>query len=148
MSLEFREATRCEVMKAVELLRDDGLGRIRETAEEATYLAAFDAMVSVPGNRLIVGVAGGDIVATYQLTLIPGISLGAALRAQIEGIRVASSRRGQGIGAALLRDAEARARAAGATLLQLTMNAERVDARRFYCDHGFKPSHTGFKKPL
>ena len=56
--------------------------------------------------------------------------------------------RGQGVGGALIADAEARARAAGCALLQLTSNATRDDALRFYERQGFTPSHIGFKKLL
>jgi GNAT superfamily N-acetyltransferase len=45
-------------------------------------------------------------------------------------------------------DAEARARAAGCRLMQLTMNATRTDARRFYERLGFTASHIGFKRDL
>ncbi len=38
--------------------------------------------------------------------------------------------------------------AAGCGLLQLTSNASRSDALRFYQGAGFTPSHIGFKKPL
>lgn len=133
----------------VALLADDRLGATRERPEAlGPYLAAFDAMADDPMNRLIVGETQGRIVATYHLTLIAGLTLGATLRAQIEGVRVASDLRGQGLGRALIADAEARAREAGAGLLQLTMNAGRADAARFYAARGFVASHTGFKKPL
>ena len=148
MSVAFREALRGDVAGAVGLLRDDGLGQLRELAEMDVYLAAFDEMMGMPGNRLIVGEVAGEIVATYQLTLIPGISLAGALRAQIEGVRVAADLRGQGVGRLLVADAEARARSAGAALLQLTMNQSRVDTRRFYEREGFVASHFGFKKTL
>ncbi|MEF9604776.1 GNAT family N-acetyltransferase, partial [Paracoccus sp. PXZ] len=75
-------------------------------------------------------------------------SLSAARRAQIEGLRVRPDLRGQGIGAALIGDAEARARAAGCTLLQFTTNRSRADAHRFYDRLGFTPSHIGYKKTL
>ena len=92
--------------------------------------------------------AGDQVLATYQLTVISGLSLSAARRAQIEAVRVDASLRGQGAGAALMADAEARARAAGASLMQLTSNASRTDAHRFYERLGYAPSHIGFKKPL
>ncbi|MBT8415530.1 MAG: GNAT family N-acetyltransferase [Boseongicola sp.] len=121
---------------------------MRETATPEVYLAAFAEMMAMPGNRLIVGESEEKIVATYQITIIPGISLAAARRAQIEGVRVASGLRGQGIGALLVADAEKRARAAGAVLLQLTMNQNREEASRFYEREGFVASHFGFKKTL
>ncbi len=63
-------------------------------------------------------------------------------------MRVAAGLRGQGIGAALMRDAEDQARAAGCGLLQLTTNKARPDAHRFYERLGFTPSHIGYKRDL
>lgn len=148
MQLVFRPAGRADVPAVVALLSDDMLGQGREIAGPARYLAAFDAMQAEGANQLIVGTIGADIVACYQLTCISGLSLSAARRAQIEGVRVASSRRGQGIGEALIHDAEARARAAGCTLLQFTTNKSRGDAHRFYDRLGFTASHIGYKKSL
>ncbi|WBU54546.1 GNAT family N-acetyltransferase [Paracoccus sp. SCSIO 75233] len=146
--IDFRPATRDDVAAVVALLSDDMLGRGRESRDPAPYLAAFDAMQAEGGNMLYVGEAEGRIVATYQLTLISGLSLTAARRAQIEAVRVDAALRGQGAGAALMADAEARARAGGARLMQLTSNAARADAHRFYERLGYEPSHIGFKKPL
>lgn len=132
----------------VALLADDMLGQGREGAELAPYLAAFDAMMAEGANHLIVGEDGGAVIACYQITFISGLSLTAARRAQIEGVRVARDRRSQGIGAALLADAETRARAAGCRLIQFTTNRARTDAHRFYDRAGFTPSHIGYKKAI
>ena len=144
----WREATRVDVPAVVALLADDVLGHGRESADLAPYLAAFDAMQDEGGNRLIVADEDRRVVACYQLTLISGLSLTATRRAQVEGVRVAADLRGRGLGAALMADAEARARAAGCQLIQLTTNATRTDAHRFYARLGFTPSHISFKKPL
>ncbi|WP_273502515.1 GNAT family N-acetyltransferase [Paracoccus sphaerophysae] len=144
----WREATRVDVPAVVALLADDVLGHGRESADLAPYLAAFDAMQDEGGNRLIVAEQDGRIVARYQLTLISGLSLTATRRAHVEGVRVAADLRGRGLGAALMADAEARARTAGGQLIQLVTNATRTDAHRFYARLGFTPSHIGFKKPL
>lgn len=144
----WREATRDDVPAVVALLADDVLGRTRELADMDRYLAAFDAMQSEGGNRLYVAKENGAIIACYQLILMSGLSLSASRRAEIEAVRVAASHRGQGLGAALMQDAETRARAAGCALIQLTTNAARTDAHRFYQRLGFTPSHIGFKKPL
>ncbi len=148
MSVVFREATRADVPAVLDLLEDDRLGAAREGADLDHYLKAFDAMAAEGGNALIVGERDGIVVATYQLTFIAGLSLRATRRAQVESVRVASDLRGGGIGEAMLADAEARALAAGCGLMQLTMNATRADARRFYERIGFEPSHVGFKKAL
>ncbi|SFC49951.1 GNAT family N-acetyltransferase [Tropicimonas isoalkanivorans] len=148
MSLRWREARREDVPAVVSMLADDVLGQGRESADLGPYLAAFDAMQAEASNRLIVGEDDGRVLATYQLTVISGLSLTAARRAQIEGVRVASDRRGEGLGAALMADAEARARAAGCKLLQFTSNKTRDRAHAFYERLGFTPSHIGFKRPL
>ncbi len=148
MSLIFRHALRADVPAVVALLADDVLGRGRETADPAPYLAAFDAMQAEGANHLIVGAIGPQVLACYQITFISGLSLSAARRAQIEGVRVAPGHRGQSIGTALIHDAETRARAAGCTLLQFTTNKSRADAHRFYDRLGFTASHIGYKKSL
>lgn len=144
----WRAATRADVAQVVALLADDALGAKRESADLAPYLAAFDAMVAEGNNQLIVGEQDGAIVATYQLTFISGLSLRAARRAQVESVRVASHLRSAGVGAALMADAESRARTAGCRLIQLTTNRDRTRAHDFYLRQGYVPSHLGFKKPL
>ena len=49
------------------------------------------------------------------------------------------------IGEQLVLEAVARARAAGCGLVQLTSDASRVDARRFYERLGFQATHIGMK---
>ncbi|GGF65110.1 N-acetyltransferase [Paracoccus acridae] len=148
MKVRFRAAKRDEVPAVVAMLADDVFGKGREKADMRPYLAAFDAMQAQTGNHLVVGLLDDRIIACYQIVFLPGLSVAAALRAQIEGVRVASDLRGQGIGAQLMADAEARARAAGCTQMQLTTNRARTDAHRFYDRLGFTPSHIGYKKTL
>ncbi len=148
MTARFREANESDVEAVVALLSDDVLGRTREVAQLDAYLRAFRQMREEGANHLFVGESSGVVLATYQLTFISGLSLSATRRAQIEAVRVARGTRGTGIGAALMADAEARARAAGCTLLQLTSNAGRAEAHRFYERCGFSSTHVGFKKAL
>lgn len=148
MTATFRPAKRSEVAAIVALLQDDMLGSAREGSDIETYLAAFDRMATEGGNQLIVGVDSARVVATYQLTFISGLSLRAARRAQIESVRVSSDLRGQGVGHRMIEDAVQRAKAAGCSLVQLTMNKSRTDSARFYGDLGFTPSHIGYKRNL
>lgn len=148
MTVLFREATTEDVPAIVALLADDILGQAREKDSLSAYHAALSRLAEEPNNSQIVGVQDGAVVACYQITIITDLSLTASTRAQIEGVRVASDRRGLGLGALLLKNAEARAIAAGAKLVQLTMNRVRHDSHRFYASHGFEPSHVGFKKWL
>ncbi len=144
----WREAVAADVPAVVALLRDDVLGQGRELADAARYEAAFRAMEAEGANHLVVGESAGQVVACYQITFITGLSLSASRRAQIESLRVSSELRGQGIGAVMIADAEARARAAGCSLMQFTSNQSRSAAHRFYERLGFTPSHIGYKKTL
>lgn len=147
--ISFRPARREEVAEIIALLRDDMLGQGRELDDMGLYLSAFDVMEAEGNNHLVVGIDAADtVVATYQLTIINGLSLAAARRAQVESVRIASHLRGQGLGHLMFADVEARARAAGCHLIQLTMNASRADSRRFYESLGFTASHLGFKRTL
>lgn len=114
----------------------------------APYLVAFDEIVANPMHQLIVGELDGRIVATCQLTILAGLSRQGAKRALIEAVRVAGDLRSQGIGEALMAECEARARAAGAGVLQLTTDKSRLRAHAFYDRLGFSASHIGYKKPL
>ena len=130
------------------MLADDPLGATRETTDMAPYLAAYDAIAASPAQHLIVGDVDGRIVATCQLTLLPGLSRQGATRALVEAVRVAADQRSSGIGAALLAEAEARARAAGAVMIQLTTDKTRLRAHAFYERLGYEQSHLGYKKAL
>lgn len=155
MELSFREAEEADLPAVVALLADDDLGKQREDPSEPlnpAYLEAFREMRAQGGNRLLVAeaeVAGATrIVGSLQFVLLPGLSLKGMRRAQIEGVRVASDLRGAGLGQGLFRHAIELARAEGCGLLQLTADASRRDARRFYESLGFTPSHVGFKLRL
>lgn len=146
--LFFRPAIRTDVPAIIDMLADDMLGKSREIASLDQYLAAFDTMQSESHNTIYVGILNNQIVACYQLTIINGLSLSAARRAVLEGVRVDADHRGQNIGQALMADAEHHARGAGCSLIQFTTNKSRTDAHRFYDRLGFTPSHIGYKKSL
>lgn len=148
MNLQFRPALREDVPGIIALLREDRLGQARETLSMDDYLAAFDDMAGDPNNQTIVGWREDGLVATYQFTVIPGLSLRAARRAQIEGVRVTERLRSHGIGRAMFADVERRALAANCALIQLTMNQSRTDSAQFYTALGFTPSHIGYKRDL
>ena len=71
-----------------------------------------------------------------------------ATRALIEAVRVHRDMRGHGLGSELIQDAISRARREGARIVQLTSDASRKDAHRFYERLGFVNSHAGFKLDL
>lgn len=145
----FRTAQHDDLPSIIALLSDDTLGAAREGNEyEAAYHAAFMAIQAQSGNSLIVAEHQDQIIGVLQLTLIPGLSRGGMLRAQIESVRVSSQHRGLRVGRKLLEYAIEQARSAGCGMVQLTSDKQRIDALRFYEGLGFKPSHEGFKLML
>ena len=144
-----RDARAEDVPAIVRLYADDELGATRETAgEDEAYVRAFREIARDPRQRLIVADDEGEVVATVQLSFLPHLVLRGGERAQLEAVRVRSVRRDSGLGEAMLRWAIDEARARGCRLVQLTTNAARPDARRFYQRLGFEASHVGMKLAL
>ena len=148
MDLTMRAATTADLPAILRLLADDPLGKNRETAVEAPYRAAFDAIAADPNQEMIVAEADGAVVGCFQLSFLPGLSRRGAWRAQIESVRIDSSLRGQGAGQAMMEWAIGRARDRGCALVQLTTDNQRADAHRFYVRLGFVASHEGMKLAL
>ena len=147
-TLSFRTATHEDLPAIVRMLADDGLGRGREQPVDplpGAYAQAFDRMAAQPGNDYLLAEIDGAAAGCLQLTVIHGLSRTGMSRAVIEGVRVAASHRGQGVGEALFREAIERARAAGCGLVQLTTDKTRPGALRFYEKLGFAASHEGMK---
>ena len=117
-----------------------------QAATVQQQITAFDEISTHPDNELIVATMAGEIVATLQLTFIPGLSYG--WRAQVEGVRVREELRNQRIGTRLMEWVIQRARDRQCQLIQLTTNRARIDAQRFYVRLGFKASHVGMKLHL
>jgi GNAT superfamily N-acetyltransferase len=150
--VELREARRPDLPALVALIAADQLGAtrdgVRDEADLAAYDQAFEAIDADPAHILIVAEAAGVIVATMQLSFLPGLARRGALRAQIEAVRVAESERGSGLGAAMMRWAIEESRRRGCALVQLTSDRSRADAHRFYERLGFVASHEGMKLKL
>ena len=165
-----RRAEAGDIPAIVTLLAADQLGATRDgvytAADLATYQQAFRAIDADPAHLLVVAQAGQlalagplaqagqlaqdgpQLVATLQLSFIPGLARRGALRAQIEAVRVHESYRGRGLGAAMMAWAIAEARRHGCGLVQLTSDKARPDAHRFYTQLGFVASHEGMKLRL
>jgi len=147
-----RPAVRADLTAIVGLLADDELGAARERPENPlpdSYLRAFEAIDSDSNNELVVAEEpNGSVIAVLQLTFTPHIAHQGGWRATIEGVRVASSHRGTGVGRAVFEWAIERARVRDCHLVQLTTDKQRPDAKRFYETLGFVSSHEGMKLRL
>lgn len=148
-SIVIRRATAADVPLIVALLADDELGAAREFPDEPEpYETAFAVINADPHQLLIVAERDATVVATLQLSYLTGLSRRGASRAQIEGVRVAASERGNALGAYLLQWCIAKSREWNCQIVQLTSDKTRTDAHRFYERCGFVPTHEGFKLNL
>lgn len=154
-TFRLRHAERTDLPEILRLLADDQLGSGREDTSDLTpYEKAFAAIDADPAHLLVVGelaaadAPGTRLVATFQLSFLPGLSRRGSWRAQLEAVRVGSELRGQGVGAAMVEWAIDESRLRGCSLLQLTTDKSRTAAHRFYERLGFAASHEGMKLVL
>jgi N-acetylglutamate synthase-like GNAT family acetyltransferase len=153
VTITIRDATIEDLPRVVALLAQMSLGAgdHRELPGDplpAGYARAFAAIAADPNQRLLVAEQDGAVVGTMTLLLHANLSYQGRSIAQLESVVVDAAMRGRGIGEAMVEHAVAAARAAGAVRLQLTSNAGRKDAHRFYERLGFTASHVGFKRML
>lgn len=145
-SITIRRARRDDVGIIVAMLADDPLGSGRERLEHplpASYFKAFESVDHDPNIQLVVAEEGGAVIGCLQLCILPGLSSQGASRALIEDVRVASCRRGRGIGEQMVQWAVTEARTKGCKLVELLTHHTRVDAQRFYTRLGFTASYVG-----
>ncbi|UJP08996.1 GNAT family N-acetyltransferase [Microbacterium sp. KUDC0406] len=145
-----RRATSADTDAVIALLADDPISASRgdqaSDADRPAYAAALVEILDDPSNDLLIVELDGAVVGTLQLTLIPGMARQGAKRLLVEAVRVSSALRSAGIGSATMRwVADAAAPALGAAMVQLTSDAARTDAHRFYERLGYVGSHVGFK---
>jgi GNAT superfamily N-acetyltransferase len=146
-----RRATAADLAPLMALLADDPVSAARgdraDPDDAGLYGHALARILADPANDLLVATdADGAVVGTLQLTVIPGMARRGSSRLQVEAVRVRSDLRSAGIGGAMMRwVADVAAPALGTPLVQLTSDAARVDAHRFYERLGYARSHVGFK---
>lgn len=146
-----RRARAEDVPAIVDLLVEDPISARREHTDHdlEPYRRAFAAVDADPAHELVCAVdTAGEVVGTLQLTVLPGLARRGVARGQIEAVHVAARCRGRGLGGALIEWAVAEAQRRGCGLVQLTSDAKRTDAHRFYERLGFEASHVGFKRTV
>jgi GNAT superfamily N-acetyltransferase len=148
VTVEIRQATADDVPAIVRMIADDPLGATRERPGDPRYLEAFKVIDADPNQLLAVIDKDGEVVGTLQLTFTMGLSRLGMKRATIEAVRVRADQRGEGLGQRFIEWAIEAARQHGCGLVQLTTDASRSDAHRFYERLGFKASHVGMKLQL
>ena len=150
-NLTLRRASDDDLGAIMRLLSDDPISASRgdraDEADTAAYRSALTELIADTSNEVLVVADGSDeLLATMQLTRIPGMARRGSTRLLIEAVRVRNDQRSSGIGSAMMRwVTETAAPAMDASLVQLTSDEARTDAHRFYERLGFVGSHRGFK---
>ena len=148
-----RRAAPADADALIALLADDPIsaarGDVASEEDRPGYATALAEILAEPSNDLLVVELDDEVVGTLQLTSIPGMARSGARRLLVEAVRVRSDLRSSGIGSTMMRwVAEAAAPALGSAMVQLTSDAARTDAHRFYERLGYTGSHVGFKYKL
>jgi ribosomal protein S18 acetylase RimI-like enzyme len=137
--MEIREARPDEYLVAGRITADAYRGLVRDE----TYLARI-ADVADRARRTVILVAVEDDAIVGSLTLELTRRVNAdddplqAHRAHIRMLGVAPTAQGRGIGSALMRAAESRARAAGKTEMTLHTTQKMAEAQRMYASLGYR----------
>ena len=147
-NLTHRKARISDLPCLVELLLEDELGSARESKSAAVhenYIKAFHKIDSDPNQYLMVVENDGEITGTCHLTIMASLTFIGSTRMQIEAVRVAGKYRGQSIGSWMFEQAISYAKEHDASIIQLTTNKKRPQAKHFYEKLGFEASHEGMK---
>ena len=150
-NLFIREAREADLPALIALFASDPLGGHGDTLDAEAfprYLAAFNTIAASPDQTIYAAELDGTVVGTFQTMFTTSLTGRGSSSLIIEAVQTRNDLRGQGIGAKMIEYCIADARQRGVRLVQLTSNATRKDAHRFYERLGFKPSHLGFKMAL
>lgn len=97
----------------------------------------FAALLVRPEHTIYMAESGGEVIGTYALVFLPGLTHGARDSGVVEDVVVNPEQRGRGIGSWMMRDALERCRQRGCYKLVLSSHLERQKAHRFYEGLGF-----------
>jgi GNAT superfamily N-acetyltransferase len=140
--------------------------RVADIAEAATVAALLDAFnrefeTPTPGpavltarlERLLAGpdvvavLAGSPALAVALVTMRPNVWYDGPV-ALLDELYVVPHYRSRGIGSAVLGQVETEVRRRGAELLEINVDGEDIDARRFYERHGYTNTEPGQDEPM
>jgi GNAT superfamily N-acetyltransferase len=110
--------------------------------------ATLVRMAEYPDYAVFVAEEDGAIVGTFALLVMDNLGHGGAPEGIVENVVVEASRRGRGIGRAMMRHAMERCARAGCYKLALSSNLRREAAHRFYEALGFAQHGLSFSVEL
>ena len=129
---------------------DDVAALLGELGYPCEVAEAADRIAAVIGNdrqALVVARCDGRVCGLVALDFMYYLPLGTTT-CRITAMVVTRDAQGRGVGRQLLREAERRARAAGAARLELTSGSQRTDAHAFYRACGYGDGTVRFVKRL
>lgn len=150
-NLVIRKARQEDLPALIALFAADGVGGHGDTTDESAfedYLRAFHIIDASQNEQLFAAELDGEVVGTFQVLFNRTLTGRGSLSMIIEAVQTRADMRGRGIGARMIEHALEEAKRHGCRLVQLTSNAARTDAHRFYERLGFAKSHAGFKMKL
>jgi GNAT superfamily N-acetyltransferase len=143
-----RRARESDLSHLIAMFAADDVGGHGDTTDADAYddyLRAFNMIDASQNEQLFVAERDGDVVGTFQVLFNRTLTGRGSLSMIIEAVQTRPDMRGQGIGAQMIGYAIEEAKRRDCRLVQLTSNAARTDAHRFYERLGFAKSHAGFK---
>lgn len=136
---------------------------VAESSTVATLLDAFNREFDTPtpgvetlttrlrdlltGDDLIVLMAGEPAIGLAVVSFRPNVWYAGPV-ALLDELYVQPERRGRKVGHFLLEAACGLARERGAEVLEINVDGEDTDARRFYEAHGFRHTEPGASEPM
>jgi GNAT superfamily N-acetyltransferase len=148
VNLELRGIERDDVSAAVALIEESTLSPGVENPSRASDY--WDAVLETRrrNGEVLVALLDGEVVGLCQILIFRHFQHSAGWCCELESVYVRSDCRSRGVGGAMVRWAEDFARARHCYRVQLSSRNPRIDAHRFYRDHGFQQNSQGFKKEL
>jgi ribosomal protein S18 acetylase RimI-like enzyme len=126
-----------ELYEAIQrLVPQLGTHKVPPSLQELTKLVRSE------GSSLLIAREPGESRRIVGMLCLTVYRVPTGLRSVIEDVVVDEAARGNGLGAALVREAIERARAAGAEGVSLTSNPQREAANRLYQSMGFQLRQT------
>ena len=151
MKTNIRKYTDEDFDQLVDMLRDDDLGKSRESIDEKSNSNYLNAISEITTNDnfdiyVMTDEASDRLIGCFQIMFLPHVSFQGMRRCQVESVRVRSDLRGRGLGTELMKYAINLSKEKGCGIFQLTSNKNRIEkAHQFYKNLGMESTHEGYK---
>jgi GNAT superfamily N-acetyltransferase len=130
-----RAASVADANVVAELL--DRFNREYDSPSPGPEILAARLRELLSGGRVAAVLVGEPAIGVALLTFRPNVWFEGPV-ALLDELYVAPEERGRGIGTALLKATEELCRRRGSRLLEINVDGEDIDARRFYERHGYR----------